>query len=427
MKTFQTGSLSRSGNTLVVAMVLCAVVGLVLLSYMELIQARTKVRARSLAWNTAIPVLEGGIEEAFTHLQDDTADLTANGWSKGGSNATVVYQKTRTNFDNSYYMVTISNVATAPYTTPNIYSQGFVPAPLGQGYISRLVRVIVSNTPTLFSHAIAANGSVTLSGGAVVDGYDSSLGPYSVSSNQVAAGGIVTNSRQNPAVKVGTADVYGQISTGAGGTVTTSGGSVGDVAWCSNNISGIEPGWTNDDMNVSFPTNYMPVGTFTPPMVLTNGGSNITFLVSGTNRMSSFTSSDKTKPMVVAGNAVLIVDGDFTVSGSGFVEIMPGASLILYVGGKGTISGGGIANDSGLPANLSIIGTDTCSRIDYSGSASFVGTINAPQADFTISGGANGFGAAIVGTFTSSGGSSFHYDTSLGGGGGYKLVSYREL
>jgi hypothetical protein len=426
MKTFRTGSLSRSGNTLVVAMVLCGVVGLVLLSYMELIHARTKVRARSLAWNTAIPVLEGGIEEAFTHLQDDTADLTLNGWSKAGSNATVVYQKTRTNFDNSYYTVTISNVATAPYTGPNIYSQGFVPAPLGQGYISRLVRVIVTNTPTIFSHAIAANGPVTMSGGAVVDGYDSSLGPYSVSSNRVAAGGIATNSGQNPAVNVGTADVYGQVSTGAGGTVSVGSGSVGDAAWCSSH-TGIEPGWTNDDMNVSFPTNYSPVGTFPPTTITSINGSNITYLASGTNEVSSFTSSDSTKPMIVTGNAVLIVDGDFTTQGSGYVWIMPGASLILYIGGKATISGGGVVNGTGLPADFSLVGTATCNKIDYSGSAAFIGTINAPQALLNISGSAGAYGAAICNSYNSSGGSGFHYDVSLAGGGGYKLVSYREL
>jgi hypothetical protein len=412
---------------LVASLIFCGLVGLVLLTYMELIQARTKVRARSLAWNAAIPVLEAGFEEAFTHLQDDNANLTLNNWTKVGSGATVLYQKTRTNSDASYFTVSISNVASVPFTCPVFYSQGFVPAPLGQGYISRLVQVIATNQPSIFSKAIAANGAVTMSGSAVVDGYNSSLGPYSLS-NRTASGGIATNSRLNPAVNVGTADVYGQVETGPGGTVSVGGGSVGDVSWCSNPANtGIQPGYTNDDMNVSFPTNYAPVGTFTPPPTTQIGGSNITVLASGTYQKSSFTSSKKTDPLVVTGNAILIVDSDFTVSGDGFVEIMPGASLTLYIGGKGTISGGGVVNDTGLPSNFSMIGLSTCERIDYTGSASLIGTINAPQAALTISGGANAYGAAICASYNSSGGSSFHYDTALGGGGGYKLVSYREL
>src|SRR5215467_2333835 len=101
-----------AGNALVVAMVLCGVIGLVMVSHMQLVHGRTKIRARSLAWNTAIPVLEGGIEEAFTHLQDDKGTMTANNWAAVTTNSTVLYQKTRTNSDASYCFVTISNAST---------------------------------------------------------------------------------------------------------------------------------------------------------------------------------------------------------------------------------------------------------------------------------------------------------------------------
>src|ERR1041385_7842876 len=137
MKITPIKNFPRRGNVLVVSMVLCAVVGLVLASYLQLVQARTKIRARSLAWNAAIPALEGGIEEAFTHLQDDKT-FTANNWTAVTTNSKVIYQKSRTNSDSSYCSVTISNALS---TSPTIYSKGFVPAPLTRGYISRSVAV----------------------------------------------------------------------------------------------------------------------------------------------------------------------------------------------------------------------------------------------------------------------------------------------
>src|SRR5437588_11779093 len=111
MKTTRTNTTHCSGNALIITLIFGALIGLVLLSYLEIVQARTKVRARSLAWNTAIPVLEAGIEEALAHLHQDGTNLSANSWTKSGTNSTVTYQKTRTNSDSSYCIVTISNVA----------------------------------------------------------------------------------------------------------------------------------------------------------------------------------------------------------------------------------------------------------------------------------------------------------------------------
>jgi hypothetical protein len=126
--------------------------------------------------------------------------------------------------------------------------------------------------------------------------------------------------------------------------------------------------------------------------------------------------------------SVLWVTGDVTVSGSGYIKIFPGASLTLYVGGNNpTISGGGVVNGTGQAVNFTYIGLNTSTKLTISGSAAFIGTINAPQADLTISGSGGAFGAAIVKTYTGSGGSSFHYDECLGAGGSLTLTSWREL
>src|SRR5689334_5529359 len=99
---------SESGTVLAITLVFGAVVGVILLSYLTLLQSRTKIRARSMAWNQAIPVLEQGIEEAMSHLHEDLI-LSSNKWSVIGTNSTTVYRRSRTNSDNSFFIVTISN------------------------------------------------------------------------------------------------------------------------------------------------------------------------------------------------------------------------------------------------------------------------------------------------------------------------------
>src|SRR5437667_7610915 len=95
---------SQRGNVLLIALISCSVIAAVLGSYLKLIQTRSLTKARTLAWNSAIPVLEAGIEEAFTHLHEDTKSLTANGWTGVQSNGQTLYRKRRDFSDASYFV-----------------------------------------------------------------------------------------------------------------------------------------------------------------------------------------------------------------------------------------------------------------------------------------------------------------------------------
>ena len=122
----------------------------------------------------------------------------------------------------------------------------------------------------------------------------------------------------------------------------------------------------------------------------------------------------------------LVVPADFVVSGTGYVYIQPGASLTLYVGGRASISGGGVVNATGLPGNFTYIGLPGNTVLNYSGSAAFIGTVNAPEANFNLGGNSQVYGAVICNTFTSGGGSSVHYDKALNGGGFFTITSWKE-
>src|SRR5436190_7389782 len=104
-----THSAQATGSTLLITMITCVLVGTVLCSYLMLITHRNTSAMRAMAWNTAIPVLEAGIEEALTHLHKDSNSPTANNWQNDTVDGQPVYWKRRDFADGSYFMVTNVN------------------------------------------------------------------------------------------------------------------------------------------------------------------------------------------------------------------------------------------------------------------------------------------------------------------------------
>src|SRR5688572_21504688 len=86
---------TRNGSALLVTVITCTLVGTLLCSYLVLVLNRNKVAMRATAWNSAIPVLEAGIEEALTHLNVDSDKPAANNWTETISDGRTYYWKRR--------------------------------------------------------------------------------------------------------------------------------------------------------------------------------------------------------------------------------------------------------------------------------------------------------------------------------------------
>lgn len=415
----------EAGATLIVALFTALIIGAVLGSFLLITSSRTKLNLRSTAWNAAIPVLEAGVEEAMTHLHNDT-NYTANGWTATNISGQMVFAKSRNLGDGSYFYTTIYGASSSG---PTIYSAGFVPSPLGKGqYISRTVKVPTTNPPTVYTKAIAATGPISLGGSAIVDSFDSRLGAYDIVSNRGAQGSIATDCRANPAVSIGSANVYGTVTTGPGGTISIgNSGAIGDVAW-NTSRKGIQgPAWTNNNMNVAFPSNEPPIGPFSMAPLSVVGGSNAIVLnTTGCYQMPSL-NINSGLALVITTNATLWVTGDVNVQGTGLIYIAPGAKLKLYVGGRASIGSGALANTTGLASGFTYIGLSSNTSLSFSGGGSFAGTINAPQTDVSMSGNTEIYGAVICKTYSSNGGASVHYDVALATGGGLIATGWIEL
>ena len=428
------GSRTSQGSVLLVIIFTVAILGISLAAYLDLVGSQNLSTMRSTQWNSGIPIAEAGIEEALTHLHYNPTNRSAEGWTLING----YYIKERF-LGEAKFITSIS--ATNP---PEIISSGYVRVPLGTNYIDppRTIRVTTEND-ALFAKGMVAKGQIDLNGNNIrTDSFDSTDPAYSTAGGYDSAkakdnGDIATNSAVIDSLNVWNADIYGKASTGPGGAVTIGpNGSVGSHAWHSAGNTGIEPGWSSDDMNVSFPDVKAPfTGGALTPAPGSVGGTNYTYvLTSGNWEFSSLSMSGQDK-LIVLGDVVLYVTGSVSLSGQSYMTVSTNSTLQLYVGGANASFGGsGIVNTPGSATNFVYYGMPGNTSLSMSGNAAFTGAIYAPSADLTLGGGGNTTydfsGSSVSGTVRMNGHFNFHYDESLGETGprrGYVITSWNEI
>jgi hypothetical protein len=422
------------GSVLVVLLVLTVVMGFTLGSYLQMVSNQNLSVMRSMAWNNAIAVAEAGIEEAMAHLNANTTNRVLDAWVHSGTN--VIKEKT---FNGSKYKVYVNK----DVDPPQIISEGYVVNPVTGKFLDtpRIVRVGTTNDAR-FAKGLVAKGQIDLSGNNIkTDSFDSTDPAYSTNGRYDAAknkdgGDIATNSSVVDSLNVWNAEIYGKASTGPGGNIKIGvNGAVGGKAWHAAGNTGIQPGWSTDDMNVYFPDAKAPFsGGALTPLAETISGSNYEHvLYTGNYQLPSINYSGGNK-MLVRGDATLLVTGDISMTGLSQIIIATNASLRLYVSGAvARIGGNGILNNSGKALNFSYVGLNSNKQVNMEGNAAFVGTIYAPQAALSLGGGGSTtydfVGASVSNSVKMNGHYNFHYDESLkiwGPRRGYTIISWSE-
>lgn len=426
-------TIRNQGNTLLVTLVTVGIIGLSVTAYLDVISNHNVSTMRSLQWNSAIPVAEAGIEEALTHLYYNPYSRDADGWDLVNGQFT----KERLLSDRRY-VTTISTDA-----IPVIVSKAYVLKPFSAEYIDppRTVMAVTTNDP-FFSKGMVAKGQIDIYGNNLtIDSFDSVDPNYSTNGRYDAAkrkdnGDVATNSSVVDSLSSGTAAIYGKASTGPGGAVSIGPtGSIGSKAWHDGGNTGIEPGWSSDDMNVAFPDVKPPFtsGGLTP-VGGTVGGTNYAYiLTSGNWELSSLSMGGDSK-LLVMGNAVLYVKGNVSLSGQASIQVSTNGSLQLYVEGAQTALGGqGAMNAAGNATNLFYYGLPTNTQVTMSGNSAFTGAIYAPNAALTLGGGGTStydfVGAAVTGSVKMNGHYNFHFDENLRRQTwhGYTVIAWNEI
>ena len=412
-----------------VTLFIVCLIGFFLFAYLYLVRTQRGNVARSQAWNGALAMAEAGVEEALAQLNPGVylapVDRTANGW--GAPNNGIYGPASRSVPDYGSYSV----VYTAD-TNPIIYSTGYVSVASIPATLTRVVRVTTVNG-NLFRGALTTKYNLDLKGSNIgTDSFNSMIGTLST-------GGMYDPTKTSTNGDI--ASVQGIVNVGndiVNGCVL-----LGPTASASPlKASGVITGGVTNDLNIEIPDVVLPTATPLPvsPLatpVVTNGVSyDYAFFNSGYYTIDKLQSSDS---IYVAPNTTvtLLLTGSASAN---TIYVAPAAAgiasgnLTVYMDGPTFSLSGGQGVDSGNPLNFSYYGTTNNTAINFSGNCTFTGTIYAPEAALSMTGGGtvayDFVGAAVVASASVSGHFQFHYDENLtqnGPRGGFVPTSWTEL
>ena len=264
--------------------------------------------------------------------------------------------------------------------------------PLGTSEVSAVIERTAS---PFWDKAVWVRTSANFSGnpvGSYVDAYDSALGPYggtNISNTSFGSNGSVTLG--------GFARINGDLFYGPTGTFN-------------NNV---QAGWTSVTGQVTQlpakrvfpPIPNFSVGTTDPAVPKTVGAS----IGSGSYRNISVPQDTN---ITLTGGTYYI--DNFTLSRGATITLSAGVNTTLFVKSGLTFNQGAVLNSSD-PSLFQIYYAGTnAATVSLKTTGSYYGTIYAPNATLSLSGGTGFYGSFIADTLVASGGSAIHYNKALG-------------
>jgi hypothetical protein len=433
MRVFSANTTKSQGNTLMTTLVIMAIIGVSLATYLNLVQTQQEMTTRSQVWNSCMPAVEAGIEEALTHLYKNyVTNMTDSNWelvngryvktnavigrSSGGgfpsvtpANPPGTPAKPAWGHAVAYGYYAVDITTNIPYI---VTSKGFFPLPGAtpasiDKYLSRTVRVTTQNLG-MFMGPMVIKGAVDLKGNNIkTDSYDSRDPNKSTGGNYdplkagdkgdiITLGGVGDD--------IGNADVWGHVYTSPAGTVKTGpNGRVGSVGWQMGTTNGIQPGWWQKDLNISFPDVTEPFSAAAPPPTVLG----VTILNNG-NFLQNWQFGGK---VLVTGDATLYVKAAIKFTGADNITIAPGARLTIYCSGA-TALFGDIFNPNTDPTSFMYFGLPSNTTLEVKG-ATHHACFYAPQADFELKGNGEVYGCVAANNAKLSGNAAIHYDEAL--------------
>lgn len=263
---------ARTGSVLMGTLLVSVVIGITLASFLDLTGAQHRATMRSQVWNSCVPLAEAGLEEALAHVYLNSTNLGSQGWStttsgltlsNGVSLAGTVYYRVRSLNGGSYI------AAIQGGTTPTLTVQGNLPKPLSStDMLSRTIQVRTVGG-ALFSRGLVAKGNINWNGQISSDSFDSQ-------DPSKSTGGRYDPAKRDDNGSVGSVEgnvslgsqgtIYGMVATGPTGAATTGPhAAVGTVGYIGSGNTGIQTGFYQNDLNVSFPDASVPFSSTTIP------------------------------------------------------------------------------------------------------------------------------------------------------------------
>ena len=291
---------------------------------------------------------------------------------------------------------------------------------------------ILARSKSPFDRAVLLDKELNMSGGGWIDSFDSSDPTKSTSSlydiaKRQSNGHVDVNDTRGVSDLAGTY-VYGNVAYSGPAILNT------------NNVQGtVSAPFSKAVRSVSAPgwTIFNPLPTIINNTATLTGGtpaSPALYKVSSVNISGGKVLTLAPHAVGVESYAEIWVSGNFTTSGDGYILQQPGVHVTYHIEGDITVSGSSFDNQSNVAGNniIEVVSppAGVSQTVTVSGTGALIGAINAPGADFTLSGATDLSGAVIGKTMNISVGASIHYDEALanmsGSHDGFSVRSWTE-
>jgi hypothetical protein len=461
-------SARQRGSVLIVAMIFSAIIGISLVSYMQLGRTSLKVSNNALYNNAAMNLAENGLEEAMhainKRISDPGYDFGANGWTTGspvpaGDARRTLPGSGSYSFDQGVTGTVRVYIYGYAGSAPRIVSRSTVTIP-GGGTVQKWVEVQLRKT-SKFANGLVAKDSIQFKGNnASVDSWHSKKNndgtPRATPVGYSAAvkkdnGSVGSVSIQADAILVQNADIWGYAATGGAQPSVGAQGLIGPFGTPANTI---DPTRVSTDFSASFDAVTAPVttnynlGGITNDLNLPRAGDvphtdGVYYYQATAIDFNNKVLAIKKRAAAETSPKVVIKLTNTTTSiniggGSGELRIETGANLEIYapgdikIAGNGVMNGGTTSGSANLPENVQIWGTKTSGvqDIQIAGNGVLSALVYAPQGSVKINGNGDVMGSVVANDITVVGNAAFHYDESLadfGGNNPFRVSLWREI
>lgn len=468
---------SSRGTVLIVSMLLAAIIGISLVSYITLANHSLSQASRSFYSNSAMNIAEIGLERAiacFNQLDNGTADAAwpSATWEK---DATAYNATTSPNTPWARTTISVPDIGPGATATIKVYVQHYGGSNTNTPKIVAKASISQTNAATidkyievtirkrsLFANGLVAKDDVDWSGHPSAASWNSDptgTGSPIYALNTSAATGTpgaitanVTVGSLRGDIGLSGGEVWGYAKTGPTGTIT--GGSVHGLSTSADDATR-----RTNDFNATFPTVTTPSPTTlttvtstvnastTLPVAGDPGVTTTLNNVTGTYYFYKFTSGNgisltgsNTLTIAANKNVVLILNNhesttSISTGGSAGIEVSAGATLNIYTNGNVSVAGNGLINSNSQPKNCFFWGTRTTDgqTFDISGNGQLKAVVYAPNAEVDLNGGGSSgkmMGSVVAKKIDMNGGTEFYYDESLANlttGNPWGISKWKEL
>jgi hypothetical protein len=371
----------------------------IVMPFLFSLSSRFRVAEKSFRSMAAANLAEAGVERAIWELNYGNISL----WSGNILARTLSLPSVQTADGRIAGDVDIE-VLNPEGNNPVIIASGTVPW-MNELSLERRLRVRMKHgTKSFFDFGVFGDEGFDLHGNAYVDSYNSENAPYDPTTRRLF-GNVGTNADQRwDVVLLNNTTIYGDASTGYASDPS-------EVIRLANRaqITGIQKALDEPKL---LPAIAPPFLTSRGAYTVANGIQNATLTESG--MYSSFVLESNTK-LTISGDVQLYINGDFTMGSNSIIEITPGSTVEIVLGGGvfEQSSNSAINNLSQDPKSLAILGTSDFHMMNWRSYSHFYGVVYVPEATVDYSANSDFYGSLVCNIISMSSNAGIHYDESL--------------